>query len=204
MAVIGVGGKKRHGKDTFADALGDSWVKVEMSSPLFEALSVLDPYVGSFPRVRRVTAWLRWLLRGGHQRFSDVLQDVGGDTVRVKEHPEVRRLLQVLGTDVGRNMVGEDVWVNMMVARVQQLTQEGWNVVVTGVRFPNELAAIQKLDGYTVWVERPGFGEDTDVNSSHVSEHALTSRDFDTVVATPHIGVLREQAQKIAHEIGTF
>ena len=170
--IVGVGGKKRHGKDTFANNLPGDWVKLEMSTPVFEGVLGLDPY-----------------LRDG-RRVSEALEDAGG--------------LQVFGTDVGRKMFGEDVWVRIMVQKAEALLAAGRNVVVTGIRFPNELAAIEGLGGVTVWVSRPGFSEDTDSNADHVSENALTPEDFEVLVETPHLGELVNAAHDFSVKQGTF
>ena len=184
--IVGVGGKKRHGKDTFANNLPGDWVKLEMSTPVFEGVLGLDPY-----------------LRDG-RRVSEALEDAGGDKVLLNENLEVRRLLQVFGTDVGRKMFGEDVWVRIMVQKAEALLAAGRNVVVTGIRFPNELAAIEGLGGVTVWVSRPGFSEDTDSNADHVSENALTPEDFEVLVETPHLGELVNAAHDFSVKQGTF
>lgn len=81
-----------------------------------------------------------------------------GIGVEAKKNPGVRVLLQRLGTDVVRDMVDEDAWVDIMRFRVECLLREGKKVVVTGIRFPNELEAIRgfgvRLCGLSVLVLR--------------------------------------------------
>lgn len=45
VPVVGVGGRKGHGKDTFAGLLGEDWVVIGMSDPLYEAVLKLNPLV---------------------------------------------------------------------------------------------------------------------------------------------------------------
>ena len=81
---------------------------------------------------------------------TDVL---GGKTPRV--------FMQLLGTEFGRQMIDEDLWVNAWVERVQRHDR----VVADDVRFPNEAAAIRRLGGVLILIERPGA-----VRSGHASE----------------------------------
>jgi hypothetical protein len=92
-------------------------------------------------------------------------------------YPEYRRFLQVLGTEVGRDMFGENVWVDIMADKIEALHNEGKNVVVTGIRFPNELGLIENLGGTSVWVSRPPQNA-LDAVVPHASENSVTSTDF--------------------------
>jgi hypothetical protein len=131
-----------------------------MSKPLEKALLILNPIVD----------------RNMNLRYSEVHEAVGYD--ESKKIPEVRRLLQTLGTEVGRNLMGEDVWLNKVI----EDTMLHWpkqNVVVTGVRYPNELqgfknsAARHSLE--SVWIERPGVK----AINAHSSDNTLSRSDFD-------------------------
>ncbi|TDP92377.1 hypothetical protein EDF62_1584 [Leucobacter luti] len=207
--LIGIGGRKRHGKDAFASLIGeqdpDAWIVTGMSVALFEAALVCDPLIPlARPHRRRwrrrlsetspAILYLRERLRierFKHVRLSHLVMAVG--ETAAKEVPEVRQFLQRLGTDVGRDMIDQDVWVRAAGRKIEQLRAQGKNVVITGIRYPNELAMVQRLGGTTFWVERPGMP--VDASDSHVSEHALSLRDFDHAIM--NIGTLddlREQA----------
>lgn len=88
--------------------------------------------------------------------------------------PEIRRLLQVMGTEVGRSMFGENVWVDKAMEGLE-ITDR---IVFTDVRFPNEALAIKQMMGEVWRIERPGV---LAVNT-HVSEHALDTWNFDAVI----------------------
>ena len=157
VQLLGLGGYALSGKDTVADVLESrNWYRTYMSEPLERALLALDPYIsGSFST-----------------RYSYFHSLLG--YTKSKENPEVRRLLQKLGTDVGRNILGENVWVNAVFDNLPEYRQ----TVVTGIRYPNELAKIRELDGLAAWVRRPGFGPVND----HSSDNSLTADDFDFVI----------------------
>jgi hypothetical protein len=178
--VIGVGGRLEAGKDAFSDYLVEKhgFVKLGMSDTLAEALYRLNPYI-----------------QEGYEYYpyQDFLEYRGG-YVEAKKNPEVRRLLQVLGTEVGRDLLGQDIWVKAAKRRIDEHTAAGTNVVITGVRFPNELAMFDRPDIWhtqwvdpittTVWVERGGS------TAAHSSEASVSSEDFEYVL--DNLGTLEE------------
>ena len=90
--------------------------------------------------------------------------------------PRVRRLLQIMGTEQGRDVWGEDIWVNTMFAWMT-LYHKDWGIdkfVIPDVRFPNELRAIQKLGGRVYRVTGDRLGDLTEEAWSHPSEQSLT------------------------------
>ena len=169
--IIGMGGRKESGKDTVADFLVEEhgYTKHEMSSVLHDIFMVMDPWVS----VREDEAEISEFIRPGFMRYSTLCATVG--YVEAKRFREVRRLLQALGTDVGRNMISEDVWVDVMRHKI---TNTEGNVVFTGVRYPNERALLRELGGTAVWVNRPGLPE----GDTHTSETSLGQEDFDMVL----------------------
>lgn len=165
--LIGLGGLLRSGKDTFADYLVEKhgYVKVQMSDPLHEAMMTLDPIVDVWPgEGEPVTDHYQWLV--GKVGY-----------VEAKKYPEVRRLLQVLGTEIGRKMFGENVWVDLAGRKIDELRATGKPVVITGLRYPNEIEMIRSRKGHTLWVDRGGRS-----STDHASENSVTYHDFDQVV----------------------
>ena len=76
-----------------------------------------------------------------------------------------RVALQILGTDILRNHFHEDIWVLSMEARIKDAKQ---NVVITDVRFPNEVRIIRELGGKIVRIKR---GADPEWFSLAASDH---------------------------------
>lgn len=89
-----------------------------------------------------------------------------------------RQFLQALGTDFGRNMIGENVWVEAWRRAVEKERLDAvasfceadppFNIVVDDVRFPNEVAAIEAMGGVVVRIDRPGAGSAS--GAGHPSE----------------------------------
>jgi hypothetical protein len=69
-----------------------------------------------------------------------------------------RHFLQRMGTEMGRNVFGEDFWVdmvlpdNLLLARHYQ-EYVARKIVITDVRFENEASRVRELDGVVIWVE---------------------------------------------------
>jgi len=178
--LIGYGGPAGSGKDASADHLVDrhGFTKLNMSDPLLAAMLILDPII---PAPGKYIAGAHM---NSNERFSDLHKIFG--YVETKKHPEVRRLLQQLGTEFGRKVLGEDTWVNIAARRIIQLREaavasEDGNVAITGIRYRNELEMIHRLGGTSVWVKRPsltGIG----ALSAHSSENSLSEEDFDATL----------------------
>jgi hypothetical protein len=65
-----------------------------------------------------------------------------------------RYAMQRLGSDFGRDMIGDDFWVRLAMRRVDELLASGVNVVIDDVRFDNEARAILERDGQIITLSR--------------------------------------------------
>jgi hypothetical protein len=179
--ILGLGGFAEAGKDAFAERLETKhgWVRCGCSSGLEKALLILNPWVP----VCHAFADGKFLGedftdgRYGMERYQDLHARIG--YAASKENPEVRRLFQTLGTDVGRNLLGnERIWIDWLFKNVVQPARiEQKNVVITGVRYPQELDAIHYHSGWDLWIQRGDKGPLND----HSSEHSLGIDDFSGV-----------------------
>lgn len=158
--LIGLSGYARSGKDTVGAILTErfGYARRSFADAVRAGALAIDPVVCSG--------------RDGLMRLSSLVGDLGWETA--KNLPEVRRLLQRIGTDFGRSLLGENVWVDAAFQGVSP----GQRIVFTDCRFPNEASAVRASGGLMVRVERPGV---VSVNS-HVSERALDDWTFDEVI----------------------
>lgn len=163
VTLVGIAGWARSGKDTAAQGLVDiGWTKSAFADPLKRALEILNPIVDvDYDGIGVST-----------DRLSDDLKLVGGWDVAKAVNPEVRRLLQVFGTEVGRNLFGEDFWVKQALDGAYPYT------VFSDVRFKNEADAIREAGGIVIRIQRDGVFP---VNG-HSSETDLDDYDFDYVI----------------------
>jgi dephospho-CoA kinase len=154
--IIGLSGYAQSGKDTVAEllCLNYGYKRISFALPMRDAIYTLNPLIE------------------GRSRIADVIEEYGWDVA--KANPEVRRLLQVFGTEVGRGMFGENFWVDQAFKRAEEYER----VVFSDVRFPNEAQAIIKKGGQVWRVQREGHKP---VNL-HASETAMDNWRFDDLI----------------------
>lgn len=104
-----------------------------------------------------------------------------------KKDEKGRALLQWWGTEYVRARY-PDFWAETVIRLARVIQDEVDYLVITDVRFPNEIIAWNEneFDIVTVRVERPGHISDlTEEQCNHISETALDSWPFDiTLIAT--------------------
>lgn len=84
-----------------------------------------------------------------------------------------RRAMQTLGTEWGRDIIGENIWINawkQKASRYLMLCHEN-KVVVDDCRFSNEAKVIRKMGGLIIEIIRPELDEIE--TSNHESETLL-------------------------------
>jgi hypothetical protein len=92
--------------------------------------------------------------------------------------PKVRKLLQEEGTERGRNLYGENIWINTTEQWFKTI-QEHWGVnkfIIPDVRFPNEAEAIQRMGGKVFRIVSPIRSSKSNLTPEarqHISEVAL-------------------------------
>jgi hypothetical protein len=182
--IIGLNGVARAGKDTVAEILHSlyGYEVLSFSTALNNALIALNPIVDLTVADVMEEKRSRWeRLTRKHPTFDisirpvyykDLEASVGYE--QAKENSEVRRLLQAFGTEVGRRMFGEDVWVEALFRQVQP----GTLIAISNVRFPNEYNAVKERGGVVWRVERPGYAP----ANGHISDTALDDYEFDQVI----------------------
>lgn len=161
MMLIGLSGWARSGKDTAAEYLVNElgFARVAFADPLREALYRLNPIieVNGFPGAR----------------LRQMVNVAGWDALK-ENSEDVRGLLQRMGTEVGREMIDPDIWVKLAMKEAAKHEK----VVITDVRFPNEVEGIKAAGGVVWRVVRPNVGP----ANSHLSESALDDYEFDVVI----------------------
>jgi hypothetical protein len=163
--LIGVCGLIGSGKDTIAGTLvGIGWTRYSMAKPLKDMTAALF----NWPRdmVEGDTAESRAWREQRDDWWSE----------RLAREITPRSVLQYMGTEVMRQNFHDDIWVACME---KFYAENGPHIVISDVRFPNEIAAIRRLGGeiwhvhrspLPHWFERAAIGED--VPEVHLSERA--------------------------------
>lgn len=154
--LIGLSGYARSGKDTAAEllCLNYAFKRHSFADPMRDAIYKLNPLVD------------------GTIRIADLVDEHGWDVAKSKD--EARRLLQVFGTEVGREMFGQNFWIDQAFKQIDPAA----NVVIADVRFPNEADAIKQRGGHVIRINRHNLS----AINSHKSEHAMDNYMFDHVI----------------------
>jgi hypothetical protein len=121
-----------------------------------------------------------WTIGKGQATYEEVFHT---------KPPHVRKALQISGTEEGRNVYGEDIWLDTAATWMEHLSKT-WNVnkfCVTDCRFPNEVEYIQtRLGGKVIRIVAPTRSENNSLTPEarlHISETALDSyTNFDFIV----------------------
>ena len=75
------------------------------------------------------------------------------DEVFVKKTQQSRKLLQLEGTEKGRNVFGQDIWIKYFDAWSRVYSARGIDcIITTDIRFQNELVYIKKNNGIVIKV----------------------------------------------------
>ena len=153
--MIGLTGYAQSGKNSVANILRFKGYEVmSFADPIRQTLFNLNPMVGEID-LQRAIRFYGW--EGAKKSF-----------------PEVRGLMQRMGTEVGRNLFGQNFWVDIAMLTAPLLD----DVVFTDVRFPNEADAIANRGGQIWRVQRRSVGP----LNAHASENSMNDYPVDLVI----------------------
>lgn len=187
MVIVGLTGAARSGKDTLAAHLVEEhgFTRFAFADELKEAMLDLNPIVGLSS-----TEW----------RLADVVEELGGWD-DAKKVDEVRRLLQVFGTEVIRRR-NPNFWIEAVAEKIATAKPTPRRIVISDVRFDNEAEWIHTSHiarNYVVRIDRDQGGLDGD-NAAHSSEQGVDSS-FLSFILTNN-GTKEELFQKAVSRLG--
>lgn len=187
--IIGVVGFLGSGKGTVGDVLiqEQGYYRLSFADAVKDAVSV-------------IFGWPRHLLEGDTQESRGFRESTDGFwSERFGYTVTPRYMLQLMGTEAGRDVFNKDIWIYTLEKRMQGLE----NVVIPDVRFPNEIEFIKSKGGKVLRVKRgpepdwydlahaannlsfmhnPEAREEMHKSGIHYSEWAWIGQDFDFVV----------------------
>ena len=165
--IIALSGFARSGKDETARVLVEKhgFIQVAFADKLREMIYALNPIVAG-----------RGLFEDEDTLLQDVIDKYGwGGYKETRFGPEIRRLLQRLGTEAGRQTLWDTIWIDAALTGLP----EDAKVVVSDARFFNEFDAVRDRGGVVWRIEREGVGP----ANGHASEmEAIDYPHFDRVL----------------------
>lgn len=174
--IIGLSGYAQVGKDTVASILVEDYgyTRIGFADIIKKAAYVLDPII---------------TLDG--MRLAHAVDKYGWETA--KQSPEVRRILQIFGSEIGRDLIDPQLWVELTMSAVHQNDK----IVISDVRFRNEAEEIKWKHGEIWRVSR--IEKDAPVNV-HRSETDMDSWDFDQYISNN--GTIDDLTREVALLMG--
>lgn len=161
MAVIfGISGEKFSGKDTVANAIVARYARegrkaelIRFAEPLKQSLCTLF-------------GWDRSQLES--HEFKETPEPITGKTPRY--------IMQAMGTEFGRELLHDQIWIRLAAAQVERCIAEGIVPVLSDVRFENEAEMVRSMGGTIVHVINPTNVIRTD---AHASENGVAQQTND-------------------------
>lgn len=156
MRLIALAGQAGVGKDTLADLLCSRYGfrKYRFAAKLKLMLAAL---LGCPPEMLE------------DRKYKEAAHPIlGGKTIR--------HALETLGTDWGRQLIGENLWVDALMHEIaeyaagEELEGREARAVIADARFGNEYRAVRERGGLVVQIVRPGHHG---IASTHESNTAL-------------------------------
>ena len=186
--IVGFVGFIGSGKDTAADYLVNfhGFRRDSFANTLKDA-------------VANVFGWDRTLLEGRTAEARAWREEVDTWWSERLNMPNLtpRWILQYWGTEVCRQGFHDDIWIASVENKMRKTTD---NIVISDVRFPNEIRAIHNAGGIVIWVQRgelPSWhimaakanngdtfaAEKLKALGVHTSETAWVGKDIDHVIS---------------------
>lgn len=164
MKIILVNGKKRSGKDFFAQTLKTELEKLGKS---IEVMSFAGPLKDIIAQTFDITNKQLDDYKNLEQEVGIITKKMSGTDCEILT--DFRSILQKFGTEAMKNYFGEDVWAELLLKRAQQSNVDF--IVVPDFRFFSE-----ELPGaITVKIKNSDFDNSKDM---HRSETELDSFEF--------------------------
>jgi hypothetical protein len=184
--IIGISGFQGSGKDTIADYLQNiyGFKRDSFASTLKDA-------------VASVFGWERELLEGRTTESRQWRETVDSWWANRLNMPNLtpRLVLQLWGTEVARKAFHDDTWIASLEYKLSKAHND---IVITDVRFPNEIRAVRDAGGIVIRVVRgpepPWYDLAVETNTGkfnhmahaypevHPSEWAWIGTQFDAVI----------------------
>lgn len=195
--LIGFTGLAGSGKNAACDALiEDGFNLLAFADPLREMAEAINPIISWITVEDFSSDTLEHRTEERAYRYAESLTDWGYGGAKT-QFPEFRAFLQRLGTEAGRKVLGENVWVDASMQRASEFDNYCWS----DVRFLNEAAAIRDRGGFIVRIERPGAGLDGEA-ANHASETELASIEPDHIIQ--NTGTLAELHREVRDVVAFF
>jgi small nuclear ribonucleoprotein (snRNP)-like protein len=166
--IIGLCGAQGAGKDTVGGILESKhgFVKLAFASAIKDILSALF-------------SWPRNMLEGltrESREWRETPNEYWSNKLAIPDFSP-RRAMQIVGTDLFRNHLNQDIWINIIENKIMTLRESdpNVNIVITDCRFANEFDMIRKFsEAMIIKIVKDTHIE---IGATHSSENDWTNVD---------------------------
>jgi rhodanese-related sulfurtransferase len=182
--IIGLVGYIGSGKGTVGDILvrEHGYTKFAFADALKDATAT-------------IFTWPRGLLEGdsdASRNFRETVDPWWSDKLGYEVTP--RLILQKMGTEACRHGIADNIWIAALEKRIHGYQ----DVVISDVRFPNEVDFVRSAGGVIIRVKRGEEPTDEELSKMHISETAWKDCKLDaTLWNESTIEELREGTNKV-------
>jgi energy-coupling factor transporter ATP-binding protein EcfA2 len=161
--IIGIHGPLNSGKDTIASIIQqlypERYRRYAFAKPIKDAVKVMFGFT-----------------------------DIQVEDRALKEAPDQfwgfspRKAMQLLGTEFGRELLRDDVWVKRAELEIASNKDNNYKTIITDVRFENEAEWIRNQPNSVIlFIESPGLDTSTS-NYKHASEGGISVKAGDYII----------------------
>jgi hypothetical protein len=202
--IIGIAGRIGSGKDTVGEIIQE--LCLSNHGPVFE----VKKFAG---KLKQIASLLTGIPVEDFEDQEFKKSYLGAEWGTVESNPlnavpvfeniefnhlmSVRELLQKLGTEAIRDGLHPNAWVNALMCEYKRPKMSEYNPsnwIITDVRFPNELEAVEDVKGLTLKVVRPVEKSKTPARL-HPSETSLDKAEFDYEIIND--GSIKDLIEKV-------
>lgn len=189
--IVGINGPAGSGKDSIAQVLVEraGYKRIGFADELKAMLYDLNPTIIIYSDDEGITET---------EKLANLVDEMGYNEAKLA-YPEIRRLLQVFGTEVVRSRV-PNFWLDRVDDKIAAAFMDGHpGIVITDVRFPNEANYIRQRGGIVCRIETD-YNVIEGENRQHSSETSMSDYRFDMTFVNP-----RSDRPEVVHaQLGMF
>lgn len=166
--LIGITGYARHGKGTIAKVLAENgYTVLSFAEPVRQFALALNPIV--------------YMKGKEYMHLVEYLDMCGNDWEQAKINPEVRRLLQHIGTNAAKPIFGDDCWARIGIETANKIISRGGKVCFDDMRFP-----IEEGEAIINYKYRPPYSYFITGHIWRVTRFDKDGKPFDNGIGTDH------------------
>lgn len=206
--IIGISGNKRSGKDTVGKIIIDNFdaTRFALADPIkrnilhcstYSSIKITEDQINGFSNYDReqIENWksdeVFNLLNKCYISSQDALEVTLGESsyarftqvanqfISDRNNFTIRKLMQVVGTDIGVNIIDKNIWVDLTKRAIDSSEKKTKYQVITDLRQQHEFDFVKDRGGYVIHIEREDINNQVDY---HITETNIGLYNSDIII----------------------